>query len=103
MTVRNLEAAAVHDAEVLHRRGVGPAAGTARLMDQAGNFLPTIGRKTQQHLRVRVCVDDSLAGELAPLVVREKHRRNRLGEHHARCGVVTECGEGKNRQKQITP
>ena len=32
MTVRLLEAAAIHEAEVLHRRGVGPAAGTARLM-----------------------------------------------------------------------
>ncbi len=103
MTVRILEAAAIDEAEVLHRPGVGPAAGTARLIDHAGNFVPTIRRKTQQHLRVRVCVDDSLAGELAPLVVREKHRGNRIGEHHARCGVVTECGEGKNRQKLITP
>ena len=92
MAVWIFEAAAIHEAVVLHGRGVRLAAGTARLINQVGHFFATIRRQTQQYLRAHVRIDDPLTRELAPLVVGEKHRVNRLGEHHARRGIVTECG-----------
>jgi len=85
MPVEVLEAAAVHEAVILFRSGVGLAAGGDGLLDNPIDAVAAVERQTEQRLDLVLRIDDPLRGEVGEVTPAQDHEDNRIRPHH-RCG-----------------
>ena len=77
MTVGILEAAAVHQAVILFRSGVGRAAGGDGILDNPIDAVAAVERQTEQRLELVLRIDDPLRGEVGEVtrlrIMRQSH------------------------------
>src|SRR3546814_9197975 len=86
------EAAAEHEAMILHRVGVGDAAvRTGRVGKTVDLFLALAAYR--EHDFTAVAGRNGACGESFPLVVRQQHYADRVGQYHAGCRLVRERSE----------
>jgi hypothetical protein len=90
MTIRILEAAAIHEAVFVLRAGIGHAARSLGVADDIVDLVPAIGGQAEQRLVRGLCISDRLRREMTEFVVGRQHHENGLGKDHAARGVVAE-------------
>src|ERR1700676_3352706 len=88
MAVGSLKAAAIHEAVILLRAGIGAASRRLRLADHVVDGVAALGGETDQDLARGPGVGDLPWRELAELVVRQQHDVNGFRKHHAGRGFV---------------
>jgi hypothetical protein len=90
LAVGILETAAIHEAVVLLRARIDPAAGGLRSADHVVYRLPAVGGDADQNLARSPGIGDLFGRELAEFVVSQQHGVDGLGKHHAGRGPVAE-------------
>src|SRR3954454_25154586 len=84
MAVEVLEAAAIHEAMVLLRAGIGLAARRAGSLDDRVDLGAAVARQAEQRLDRGVRVNDRLGGEIGKVFATEEHEGDRVRPRH-RC------------------
>src|SRR3546814_21053519 len=99
MAVGILEAAAVHEAEILRRGRVGLAARLDGLVDLSVDFLAAARRHAEQDLRMGALVGDRLRREGRPFLLRQHLGRASCSETGRSYGYISMCPVSLNKKQ----